>query len=193
MMALEDLRPPGGWRATDRGEAPSDRPLRTNITLAAECFDCGGQLDVVRSDRFNGGLQMRATVDCTDPACGRRWTVDVTLKGQPKTARPAPPPEPQPRPTHAPAATTPADTTAPPQPPAERSGKRATKSYPAAPVLAYLADTPDGEIADRFGVTRRTVQRWRHGHASIAQSIADRIALELGLHPVNIWPEWEAA
>ena len=43
-------------------------------------------------------------------------------------------------------------------------------------------------IAELAGVSRRTVNRWRH--AGIPLELADRLACAIGLHPSNVWPEW---
>lgn len=60
-----------------------------------------------------------------------------------------------------------------------------------APVLARLDPTlPDGENADRLNVSVNALRSWRHGRRRISGSYADRIARELGLHPVNLWPTW---
>jgi hypothetical protein len=45
---------------------------------------------------------------------------------------------------------------------------------------------PDHVLARRLGVTPRSVQRWRHG-AGIRIWLADRLAVRLGLHPVEVW------
>jgi hypothetical protein len=89
MTPLDTLRPPGGWTApvakpVEEGEPNPPTEHGRTLTLVAQCFDCGGALDVVRSNRHNGGLYLRSIVQCTD--CGRRWTVEVTLVGHPKPA-----------------------------------------------------------------------------------------------------------
>lgn len=38
------------------------------------------------------------------------------------------------------------------------------------------------------GVGRRSLIRWRHEGVPLAR--ADQIAVSLGAHPVDIWPEW---
>lgn len=43
-------------------------------------------------------------------------------------------------------------------------------------------------IADRVGVPRATVCRWRREGVPLHQ--ADRIAIALDLHPSNIWPDF---
>jgi len=44
-------------------------------------------------------------------------------------------------------------------------------------------------IADRCGVTPRTVQRWCDG-VQLSERTADRVAIALGTHPALLWPEW---
>ena len=43
-------------------------------------------------------------------------------------------------------------------------------------------------VALALNVCRGTVQRWRREGLSAIQ--ADRVAIHLGLHPLEIWPEW---
>lgn len=47
----------------------------------------------------------------------------------------------------------------------------------------------DGELAAYIGVSRETVCRWKAGRR-ITTLVADRTAIALGLHPLNIWPDW---
>lgn len=65
--------------------------------------------------------------------------------------------------------------------------------WPLADLLAAERIDLDGpawaaQAALRFGVTRRTVHRWRHhGLTTVA---ADEAACRVGLHPVLVWPTW---
>ena len=43
-------------------------------------------------------------------------------------------------------------------------------------------------IADVCGVNRMTVYRWRNQGLSTFQ--ADRAAVAVGFHPLNVWPDW---
>jgi hypothetical protein len=63
------------------------------------------------------------------------------------------------------------------------------------PLLALFPGATDGEIADRTGVSRHTVLRWRHGTTALYPATADRIAVRLGLHPANLWGDawWTGA
>lgn len=46
----------------------------------------------------------------------------------------------------------------------------------------------DRDLADVLGVNRRSVARWRRG--GMPEPTADRAAVELGLHPSLVWPDW---
>ncbi|WP_370327204.1 hypothetical protein [Euzebya sp.] len=65
--------------------------------------------------------------------------------------------------------------------------------WPLEPLLVADGIDPDGaawaaKAALRFGVTRRTVHRWRHtGHSTAA---ADTAAIRAGLHPAIVWSHW---
>lgn len=45
-------------------------------------------------------------------------------------------------------------------------------------------------IAERIGVTRRTVVRWKAGTAWVTHRHADLAAVRLGCHPSTIWESW---
>lgn len=66
------------------------------------------------------------------------------------------------------------------------------RGFNPAPVLGQpcFHELSDQEIADQLGVHRNTVRSWRNGR-QLYFSTADSMALQLGLHPVNLWPEWE--
>lgn len=64
--------------------------------------------------------------------------------------------------------------------------------YDPAPILAYFRGERDLHIARHLGVDHTTIGNWRSG-ARLMSSTADRVAIRLGLHPINIWPEWEVA
>lgn len=67
--------------------------------------------------------------------------------------------------------------------------------YPIEPLVEIVAGRvgpgPSAEaVAQRVGVTERTVLRWRHN--GLTRNAADHAATALYLHPVNIWDEWDA-
>jgi len=43
-------------------------------------------------------------------------------------------------------------------------------------------------VAELLGVTDRTVWRWRQ--TGLMRSTADEVATRLGLHPLEVWPDW---
>lgn len=43
-------------------------------------------------------------------------------------------------------------------------------------------------VAEVLGVTARTVWRWRQ--TGLMHSTADEVATRLGLHPLEVWPDW---
>ena len=65
------------------------------------------------------------------------------------------------------------------------------KSYPSAPLFEKCRGMSDKEISDQVGVTRKTVGRWRHG-ANVAAFVTDDVAIALGAHPLELWPDWVA-
>lgn len=70
------------------------------------------------------------------------------------------------------------------------SRRKGWKGFDPAPVLALQHERNDVEFAAELGVSRLTLCRWRRGR-TLTTVTADRIALDLGRHPVNMWPEWE--
>lgn len=60
---------------------------------------------------------------------------------------------------------------------------------PFAPVDALKGDIDDGTLAEKVGVDRKTIVRWRrHG---VTWDNADRLAARLGWHAETLWPdEW---
>jgi len=60
--------------------------------------------------------------------------------------------------------------------------------WPLAPLLDAAGHPPITVLASRVGVAARTVWRWRHNGLTDQQ--ADRAAIALGYHPLNIWTDW---
>ena len=44
------------------------------------------------------------------------------------------------------------------------------------------------DLSRRSGYPLRTIQRWKT--SGIPLYSADRLAIRLGVHPANIWPDW---
>lgn len=68
--------------------------------------------------------------------------------------------------------------------------------WPLADLLDAAGIRPDGEAwaaeaALRFGVTRRTIHRWRHH--GLTTDHADVAAIRADLHPVIVWSAWSCA
>jgi len=66
------------------------------------------------------------------------------------------------------------------------------KYFPVEPLLALFPDgMGDRVIAEQFGVSRTIVNRWRHNPScAIDEYTADRYAIMLGMHPIEIWQDW---
>ena len=63
-------------------------------------------------------------------------------------------------------------------------------TYPAGALLELQGSMTDAEFAAALGVERQTVHRWKSGRRQVAVAHADRLAVALGRHPGEIWPEW---
>lgn len=62
------------------------------------------------------------------------------------------------------------------------------RRYPTGPLRGLLGVSTTTELARTCGVVRRQMQRY--GVYGLPESVADRIAVRLGMHPAEIWPEW---
>jgi hypothetical protein len=60
--------------------------------------------------------------------------------------------------------------------------------YDADVLLARFDGRPLIEIARYFGVSKAAVSKWRERGLSCVQ--ADELAVRLGLHPCELWPDW---
>ncbi len=61
---------------------------------------------------------------------------------------------------------------------------------------ALLDLTPgdsDVDKARELGVSYRTVMRWRHNGHRLNPWAADRLAVTIGRHPAEVWPDYGAA
>lgn len=68
-----------------------------------------------------------------------------------------------------------------------------TPRVPTNDTFGWADEGSDSWVAERCGVSTRTVQRWRRG-ALLQVATADRVACELGMHPAEIWGDdwWQA-
>ena len=60
--------------------------------------------------------------------------------------------------------------------------------FPLADLEAHLGQGSTTTVAQRLGVTTRTVWRWRS--AGLTELQADRAAIAAGLHPGTVWDTW---
>lgn len=61
--------------------------------------------------------------------------------------------------------------------------------YPLQPLATALGANTDRQLAERCGVTTRTIERWRA--QGIPAQHADRLAcVTVGVHPATIWPQY---
>ncbi len=66
------------------------------------------------------------------------------------------------------------------------------KRYPFGPLAAAANTTSHSELAECFGVERRTVARWATD--GLTEYAADRAAIAIGSHPGAVWPDlWYTA
>lgn len=70
--------------------------------------------------------------------------------------------------------------------------RKNNRYLPVAPLLAmFPPGTRDQLIADTFGIARSSVTRWRNQpNIVINEYDADRYAIRLSLHPIEIWDNW---
>ena len=67
----------------------------------------------------------------------------------------------------------------------------AAQGWDPTPVLAHMPpNETSAQVATRLGVSSGSVRAWRTGKRGIGSATDDRVALELGLHPSNLWPTW---
>jgi len=63
-----------------------------------------------------------------------------------------------------------------------------TRLLPAEPLMAVLGMSSLRTLSDKLEVNVRTVQRYVKVGLTFDQ--ADRIAIALGMHPMEIWHDW---
>ncbi len=65
------------------------------------------------------------------------------------------------------------------------------RRYPTQPLLDLIPPgLSDGEIGRMLNVHRVTVAKWRREPQMISEWYADFLAINLGMHPIQIWPNW---
>lgn len=69
-------------------------------------------------------------------------------------------------------------------------GRRSGEHFPLAPLFAAACTTAPSAVARRAGInaSHDTIRRWLA--TGLTTSMADRMAVGLGCHPGDIWPEW---
>lgn len=71
----------------------------------------------------------------------------------------------------------------------KRCESRGRRGFDPAPVLGQFPGARNAEIAEALDVAPSTVANWRAGRLRIGEWMADRIAVDLGLHISMLWPE----
>ena len=57
-------------------------------------------------------------------------------------------------------------------------------------MVLFPPDLTDKTVALMLGVNRVTVGKWRREPQMISEWYADELAISIGLHPIEIWPNW---
>lgn len=63
-----------------------------------------------------------------------------------------------------------------------------TERFPIGPLESLLGGLADIPLAERLACPRRNLYRWRKNGINALR--ADELAVHLGHHPGEIWPEW---
>lgn len=65
------------------------------------------------------------------------------------------------------------------------------RRYPTQPLLDLIPPGfTDQEIGRILNINRVTVAKWRREPQMISEWYADELAIGLGMHPIQIWPDW---
>ncbi len=64
-----------------------------------------------------------------------------------------------------------------------------TTKYPTAPLFGAVGNPSQVALARSVGYPVKTVSRWCLGDG-LPWIHADRVAVRLGMHPAEIWPQW---
>lgn len=67
----------------------------------------------------------------------------------------------------------------------QRSRRSKRVNLPSEPLLSMYEGVPDEEVANRLGISRATLLRWKT--RGISLTAGDRVAVRLGVHPLFIW------
>lgn len=63
--------------------------------------------------------------------------------------------------------------------------------FPARNILIPFGINKEASLlAEIIGVKRHTIVQWRNGGRNFTYWQADQIAVRLGFHPAEIWPDW---
>ena len=63
--------------------------------------------------------------------------------------------------------------------------------FPAIKLLEpFGVDSHASILAETFGVERATIVRWRNRNVMFNWSMADEMAVRVGFHPAESWPNW---
>ena len=57
-------------------------------------------------------------------------------------------------------------------------------------IKLFPAEHDDKTVALMLNVNRVTVGKWRREPQLISEWYADELAIGLGMHPIEIWPDW---
>jgi hypothetical protein len=72
----------------------------------------------------------------------------------------------------------------------ERTDQK-VRRYSTEPLMALLPDGfTDIQLGMMLGINRVTLAKWRREPQMISEWWADEIAVNLGMHPIQIWPHW---
>ena len=65
------------------------------------------------------------------------------------------------------------------------------RRYPTEPLMAlFPAELSDSTVAAMLSINRVTVGKWRREPQMISEWYADELAINLGMHPIQIWANW---
>ncbi len=72
-----------------------------------------------------------------------------------------------------------------------RRGPKPMPRFPLGPLRRRIAHIPLADVAAMAGMSHEAIRiAVRPGAETISLAQADRIAIGLGIHPSELWPEW---